>query len=210
MTKAAQLQTRRYKVTFSQIIPLQLIESLSYCRIQKSLRLSIHLSLRRASQSAQIASVKVETGSANKHFVHSDQLPTLTELISARHAGCTIGITTDSDLLEAESQSEGSWLEVSENKGIFFEIKWHMRRNWSDNIVGKRNASGTAFHLSDEYHRTLPEMLGIGYLRKSLSQSLQKDLDIERPDFQKDLHSKHREVGAELEQLSQLCATAQN
>jgi hypothetical protein len=112
--------------------------------------------------------------------------------------------------IEAESQSEGSWLEVSENKGIFFEIKWHMRRNWSDNIVGKRNASGTAFHLSDEYHRTLPEMLGIGYLRKSLSQSLQKDLDIERPDFQKDLHSKHREVGAELEQLSQLCATAQN
>lgn len=41
----------------------------------------------------------------------------------------TLGIITKPDFLEAGTENENSWIELAENKDIFFELGWHMLKN---------------------------------------------------------------------------------
>ncbi|KAK0258042.1 hypothetical protein B0A54_07101 [Friedmanniomyces endolithicus] len=126
----------------------------------------------------------------------------------------TVGIITKPDFLEPGSENEASWIELAENKDIFFELGWHMLKNRSDKEASKsfteRNATEAAFFGSGRYRDLPPEMLGIESLRGRLSQMLYKHLKAELPSLQKELNEKHDEVVKELEKLGEKRATARD
>ncbi|KAK0283836.1 hypothetical protein LTS00_011498 [Friedmanniomyces endolithicus] len=119
----------------------------------------------------------------------------------------TVGIITKPDFLEPGSENEASWIELAENKDIFFELGWHMLKNRSDKEASKsfaeRNATEAAFFGSGRYRDLPPEMLGIESLRGRLCQMLYKHLKAELPSLQKELNEKHCEVIKDLEKLGE-------
>lgn len=125
----------------------------------------------------------------------------------------TIGIITKPDFLESGSDNEASWIELAENKDIFFELGWHVLKNRSDKEINKsfadRNAAEAAFFAQGSYRDLPSAMLGIESLRGRLSQLLYKHLKTELPALQKELNDKHREVCVELEKLGQKRSTTQ-
>ncbi|KAI6789104.1 hypothetical protein KC361_g8699 [Hortaea werneckii] len=125
----------------------------------------------------------------------------------------TIGIITKPDFLEPGSENEASWLELAENKDIFFELGWHMLKNRSDKESDKsfeeRNAAEKSFFSQGSYRDLSQDILGIGALRTRLSQLLYKHLKTELPALQKELNDKHRDVCRELEQLGEKRSTPQ-
>jgi len=125
----------------------------------------------------------------------------------------TIGIITKPDFLEAGSENEASWIELAQNKDIFFELGWHMLKNRSDKEINtsfaERNAAEASFFGQGRYRDLVPGMVGIDSLRTRLSQLLFKHLRTELPALQKELNDKYREVCHELEQLGESRSTAQ-
>ena len=125
----------------------------------------------------------------------------------------TIGIITKPDFLEPGSENEASWLELAENKDIFFELGWHMLKNRSDKESDKsfeeRNAAEKSFFSQGSYRDLSQDILGIDTLRTRLSQLLYKHLKTELPALQKELNDKHRDVCRELEQLGEKRSTPQ-
>ncbi|KAI7283211.1 hypothetical protein KC345_g3022 [Hortaea werneckii] len=125
----------------------------------------------------------------------------------------TIGIITKPDFLEPGSDNEASWLELAENKDIFFELGWHMLKNRSDKESDKsfeeRNAAEKSFFSQGSYRDLSQDILGIDALRTRLSQLLYKHLKTELPALQKELNDKHRDVCRELEQLGEKRSTPQ-
>ncbi|KAI7219756.1 hypothetical protein KC333_g2798 [Hortaea werneckii] len=125
----------------------------------------------------------------------------------------TIGIITKPDFLEPGSENEASWLELAENKDIFFELGWHMLKNRSDKENDKsfeeRNAAEKSFFSQGSYRDLSQDILGIDTLRTRLSQLLYKHLKTELPALQKELNDKHRDVCRELEQLGEKRSTLQ-
>ncbi|OTA23603.1 hypothetical protein BTJ68_13222 [Hortaea werneckii EXF-2000] len=125
----------------------------------------------------------------------------------------TIGIITKPDFLEPGSENEASWLELAENKDIFFELGWHMLKNRSDKESDKsfeeRNAAEKSFFSQGSYRDLSQDILGIVALRTRLSQLLYKHLKTELPALQKELNDKHRDVCRELEQLGEKRSTPQ-
>ncbi|GAB1742598.1 hypothetical protein NU219Hw_g8136t1 [Hortaea werneckii] len=125
----------------------------------------------------------------------------------------TIGIITKPDFLEPGSENEASWLELAENKDIFFELGWHMLKNRSekenDKSFDERNAAEKSFFSQGSYRDLSQDILGIDTLRTRLSQLLYKHLKTELPALQKELNDKHRDVCRELEQLGEKRSTPQ-
>ncbi|KAI7233482.1 hypothetical protein KC330_g5346 [Hortaea werneckii] len=125
----------------------------------------------------------------------------------------TIGIITKPDFLEPGSENEASWLELAENKDIFFELGWHMLKNRLDKEGDKsfeeRNAAEKFFFSRGSYRDLSQDILGIDTLRTRLSQLLYKHLKTELPALQKELNDKHRDVCRELEQLGEKRSTPQ-
>ena len=125
----------------------------------------------------------------------------------------TIGIITKPDFLDAGSENEAAWIELAENKDIFFELGWHILKNRSDKEASKsfaeRNAAEAAFFSSGRYRDLPRETLGIETLRARLSQMLYKHLQEELPALHKELNQKHREVCKDLSKLGQKRASIQ-
>ena len=47
----------------------------------------------------------------------------------------TLGIITKPDFLSPDSDNEASWLDLAQNKDIFFELGWHILKNRSDKDI---------------------------------------------------------------------------
>ena len=125
----------------------------------------------------------------------------------------TLGIITKPDFLEPDSENEASWIELAENKDIFFELGWHILKNRSDKEISTsfqdRNASENTFFSKGRYRDLSSGMLGIVSLRTRLSDLLYKHLKTELPALQKELNDKHREVCRELDLLGEKRSTVQ-
>ena len=125
----------------------------------------------------------------------------------------TLGIITKPDFLQADSENEASWIELAENKDIFFELGWHLLKNRSDKEICKRfnerNTAEAASFAKGRYRDLPPELIGITSLRGRLSQLLFKHLKSELPALQKELNDKHPEVCRELEWLGDKRSTPQ-
>ncbi|KAF2771354.1 hypothetical protein EJ03DRAFT_342384 [Teratosphaeria nubilosa] len=123
----------------------------------------------------------------------------------------TIGIITKPDFLEPGSENEQSWIELTENKDIFFELGWHMLKNRSDKEAAKsfdeRNAAEHVFFSQGRYRDLPRDNVGIEALRTRLSSVLYKHLQKELPALQKELNEKHRQVCHDLKQLGEKRST---
>jgi GTPase SAR1 family protein len=123
----------------------------------------------------------------------------------------TIGIITKPDFLEPGSDNEQSWIDLAENKDIFFELGWHILKNRSEKEAAKsfaeRNAAEKLFFSQGRYKNLPSHILGIDSLRKRLSQMLYKHLKTELPALRKELNDRHREVCNDLKQLGEKRST---
>ena len=140
----------------------------------------------------------------------------------------TLGIITKPDWLRPGSNNEASWINLAQNKDIFFHLGWHVLKNrsvistrWSVTIANRalrseddidasfaaRNSSEAAFFSKGSYRELQPTSKGIGSLRVRLSQLLYKHLKKELPNLQKELNDKHAQTNAELTNLGEKRST---
>ncbi|KAF1981971.1 hypothetical protein K402DRAFT_215863 [Aulographum hederae CBS 113979] len=119
----------------------------------------------------------------------------------------TLGIITKPDFLEPASENELSWIELAQNKDIFFELGWHMLKNRSpkeiDTSFQTRNASESMFFSKGRYRDIKKEDLGIDSLRVKLSALLYSHLKKELPSLQQELELKYSETVLNLERLGE-------
>lgn len=117
----------------------------------------------------------------------------------------TLGIITKPDCLREGSNNEKSWLNLAQNKDIFFHLGWHMVKNRSEDDIDAsfqaRNASEAAFFSRGAYRTLQPDIKGISQLRVRLSQLLYKHLEKELPNLQAELNAKHTQTVKELGEL---------
>ncbi|PPJ56708.1 hypothetical protein CBER1_09501 [Cercospora berteroae] len=110
----------------------------------------------------------------------------------------TLGIITKPDYLRKDSKNEEKWLDLAQNKDIYFELGWHMLKNRAEDEIDTsfeaRNNAERAFLGAGKY-RTLPESdKGIEALRMKLSKLLFGHLKKELPHLQNELNSKYTQT----------------
>ncbi|KAI6871030.1 hypothetical protein KC343_g5239 [Hortaea werneckii] len=125
----------------------------------------------------------------------------------------TLGVITKPDFLEEGSENEASWVELAENKDIFFELGWHMLKNRSykesDRSFEERNAAEKAFFSQGRYRDLSQDILGVDTLRTRLSHLLYTHLKRELPTLLDELNQEHSRVCRELEELGERRSTPQ-
>ncbi|OCL01429.1 hypothetical protein AOQ84DRAFT_306727 [Glonium stellatum] len=117
----------------------------------------------------------------------------------------TLGIITKPDFLRPGSDNEKDWIDLAQNRDIYFELGWHMLKNRADGELGmtfqERNASERMFFNEGRYRDLPRDMLGIEMLRTRLSQLLNNHLKKELPHLKKELDAKLKETVYEIERL---------
>jgi GTPase SAR1 family protein len=124
----------------------------------------------------------------------------------------TLGIITKPDDLHPDSENEAAFIDLANNKDIFFKLGWHVLKNRGfkerDHSFTERNRSETKF-LSSGKWSTLPrDCVGIEPLRVRLSELLFKHIKRELPKLRKDLNEKLEETKKRLGQLGERRSTA--
>ncbi|PVH90475.1 hypothetical protein DM02DRAFT_502588, partial [Periconia macrospinosa] len=68
----------------------------------------------------------------------------------------TLGIVTKPDYLREGSQNELDWIDLAQNKNIYFKLGWHMLRNRADTEMdftfAQRNEAETIFFSGGRYN----------------------------------------------------------
>ncbi|KAJ9655214.1 hypothetical protein H2201_008851 [Coniosporium apollinis] len=123
----------------------------------------------------------------------------------------TLGIITKPDFLRAGSDNERDWIELAQNRDVYFELGWHVLKNRTDDQLHcsfeERNQSEDLFFSKGSF-RDLPQgVLGIESLRKRLSRLLNDHLKKELPDLKKELDRKWRETDVEFSRLGERRST---
>jgi replication fork clamp-binding protein CrfC len=72
----------------------------------------------------------------------------------------TLGIITKPDFLRAGSENEKTWLQLAQNKDVYFELGWHLLKNRAEDQMNltftERNAMEKSFFARGKY-KELPE-----------------------------------------------------
>ena len=117
----------------------------------------------------------------------------------------TLGIITKPDPLIEGTANQQSWLDLAQNRDIYFELDWHMVRNRTDTEGAKtfsqRNASERQFFSKGAYLDLPSHCKGIETLRSRLSSLLHDHLKTELPHLKTELVTKGRESTPSLSTL---------
>lgn len=124
----------------------------------------------------------------------------------------TLGIITKPDTLTEGSANQRSWLDLAENRDIYFELGWHMVRNRSDvegaKTFSERNRAEKTFFSKGAYADLRSDWKGIEALRKRLSELLHNHLKTELPHLKSELMEKLSNTSKELNKLGVKRGTA--
>lgn len=105
----------------------------------------------------------------------------------------TLGIITKLDKLDAGSGTEDKFLELARNQDVFFKLGWHAIKNRNfeerDFSFEKRNQAEEAFFKTSTFSCLPKDHVGIGALRRRLSQLLFEHVKNELPRLQQDLET---------------------
>jgi GTPase SAR1 family protein len=115
----------------------------------------------------------------------------------------TLGIITKPDGLAADSGAEKSFIELAQNKDIFFKLGWHVLKNRKfeerEFNLMERNFSETTFFRTSNFKCLPPECVGIDSLRNRLSLLLFDHVKLELPKLKHDLEKALSEARSQLE-----------
>ncbi|KAF2837622.1 hypothetical protein M501DRAFT_1006657 [Patellaria atrata CBS 101060] len=110
----------------------------------------------------------------------------------------TLGIITKPDFLREGSQNEQDWLDLAQNRDVYFELGWHMLKNRGDDehqlTFNERNEAELSFFSRGRYAQLPRDRVGIGSLRTRLSRLLNNHLKKELPGLKKELEQKLSET----------------
>jgi GTPase SAR1 family protein len=85
----------------------------------------------------------------------------------------TLGIITKPDRLDHGSGTESAFIELAQNKDIFFRLGWHVLKNREfkemDFLIDERNTSERTYFQTSKFKILPPECVGIDALRTRLS-----------------------------------------
>lgn len=123
----------------------------------------------------------------------------------------TLGVITKPDYLRPDSENESVWLDLAQNRDIYFELGWHILRNRTDEehhfSFAQRNTAELSF-LSTGNYKSLPRrMKGISTLRERLSKLLFDHLKKELPKLKSELDDLAAKVFSEVELLGKSRST---
>nr|KMM69066.1 VPS1/SPO15 protein [Coccidioides posadasii RMSCC 3488] len=123
----------------------------------------------------------------------------------------TFGVITKPDYLHPSSDNERVWLDLAQNRDIYFELGWHLLKNHEDGehhlSFMERNLKERAFFNNGSY-RALPQRIkGIDSLRGRLSQLLFHHLKRELPILKGELDSMARTAQMQLQLIGKSRAT---
>ena len=115
----------------------------------------------------------------------------------------TLGVITKPDYLRADSENESLWIDLAQNRDIYFELGWHILRNRTDEehhfSFSQRNAAELAFFNFGNYKSLSRQTKGIETLRERLSKLLFDHLKRELPKLKSELDELAIRVSSELE-----------
>jgi hypothetical protein len=124
----------------------------------------------------------------------------------------TLGIITKPDTLTEGTANQRTWLDLAQNRDIYFELGWHMVKNRTDvesaKSFSQRNAAERQFFSKGAYLDLPSHCKGIETLRSRLSDLLHDHLKTELPHLKTELTDKLSETSKELEQLGVKRSTA--
>jgi hypothetical protein len=125
----------------------------------------------------------------------------------------TLGIITKPDTLTEGTANQRSWLDLAQNRDIYFELGWHMVRNRSDlegrKSFSQRNTAERQFFSKGAYLDFPSHCKGIETLRSRLSALLHNHLKTELPHLKGELVEKLTATKRELVQLGVKRSTPQ-
>ncbi|KLJ05991.1 hypothetical protein EMPG_10604 [Blastomyces silverae] len=117
----------------------------------------------------------------------------------------TLGVITKPDYLRSGSDYEREWLELAQNRDIYFELGWHLLKNRSDDehhlSFAERNLNERLFFSSGNYKALPKHTTGIDSLRERLSHLLFEHLKHELPTLKNELDTMAETVCMELQGL---------
>lgn len=123
----------------------------------------------------------------------------------------TLGIITKPDTLRPDSENEQDWLDLAQNKNIYFKLGWHMLKNRADGELKttfeERNAAEANFFSKGNYSDLDKNCKGIETLRIRLSKTLSDHLKQELPSLKQELVTKLDLSTKDLEALGDSRAT---
>jgi hypothetical protein len=117
----------------------------------------------------------------------------------------TLGIITKPDTLTEGTANQRSWLDLAQNRDIYFELGWHMVKNRSDlegsKSFSQRNTAERQFFSKGAYLDLPSHCKGIETLRSRLSALLYNHLKTELPHLKGELMEKLSNTSRELDHL---------
>ncbi|OAL42618.1 GTP-binding protein [Pyrenochaeta sp. DS3sAY3a] len=123
----------------------------------------------------------------------------------------TLGIVTKPDYLREGTQNELDWIELAQNKNIYFKLGWHMLKNRADNEMSfsfdQRNEAEALFFSKGRYNDLPRDSVGIDSLRERLSKLLLNHLIKELPSLKEEMSTKLRKTVDDIEQLGERRST---
>jgi hypothetical protein len=119
----------------------------------------------------------------------------------------TLGIITKPDFLREGTDNELSWIDLAQNKDIYFERGWHMLKNRGDNQMqftfAQRNQDEKVFFSKGRYADLPRECVGVDSLRERLSKLLLSHLIKELPALKEEMSNKLQGTKDEIEKLGE-------
>ncbi|KAF2748951.1 GTP-binding protein [Sporormia fimetaria CBS 119925] len=117
----------------------------------------------------------------------------------------TLGIITKPDILVEGTKNQQNWLDIAQNRDVYFELGWHIVKNRSelegDKSFSQRNAAERQFFSRGKYADLSAKNKGIESLRNRLSTVLQNHLKTELPKLRTELLDKMNETNTKLQTL---------
>ena len=119
----------------------------------------------------------------------------------------TLGIITKPDYLREGSQNELDWIELAQNRNIYFKLGWHLLKNRADDEMSfsfaQRNQAEELFFNKGRYVDLPRERVGINTLRERLSKLLLNHLIKELPSLKEEMNTKLRDTKKDIEKLGE-------
>ncbi|KAK7188804.1 hypothetical protein DPSP01_014147 [Paraphaeosphaeria sporulosa] len=124
----------------------------------------------------------------------------------------TLGIVTKPDYLREGTQNELDWVELAQNKNIYFKLGWHMLKNRADDEMSfsfaERNEAERLFFSKGRYNDLSRDSVGIDSLRERLSKLLLNHLIKELPSLKEEMSTKLQNTVKDIAKLGEKRNTA--
>lgn len=119
----------------------------------------------------------------------------------------TMGVITKPDTLVHGSSSESAYVSLARNNQVYFRLGWHVLVNLDSetqkgsSLLSHRNAEETRFFSTGSWKELPSSMLGIGELRRNLSNVLLRQIALELPSLIREIDTT---LDSSREQLNEL------